>query len=272
MAQHKKQLEQNTVDIISSERPRRVVRLAELKPAEVAFLGEFESEATIRSVADKSLYVQVLCWSRTAQGWAALNESWDSMKAYRDESTPFARPAKGPPSPPSWVFAAVPKLGAPFRDNPAEESTLAAWISRAQISFAMAIIDKSKKDSEDTYYRAAVLDCLGGYQAFLESPAYESCRLIMTAEHPQQRHTRLMEAFKEARIRLQAETTFETLQIQSCDIGKYPLPLELANLASAAVARYLNSPSISNPIYDAIRLKLVQVPRRIVVTEASKRR
>ena len=268
MAQHNKKLEHRT----SIERPRRVISPAALKPAEIAFLGEFESETAARPVDEKSLFIQVLCWSRTANGWFALNESWDSMKAYRDGTTPFVRPAKSPPPPPSWVLAVAPKLGAPFRDNPAEESTLAAWISRAQISFSIAIIEKSKADSEGTYYRAALLESLGSYQAFLESPAYEPSRLIMTAEHSQLRHTRLVEAFKEARVRLQAETIFEAMQLQPCNLGKYPLPLELANLASAAVLRYLKSPSVSNPIYDAIRLKMAHVPGRIAMIEGSRRR
>lgn len=272
MAQHKKQREQITTDTVSTGRPRRAIHLAALKPAEVAFLGEFESESETRSGDEKSLFVQILCWSRTAQGWVALNESWDSMKAYRDESTAFARPGKSTPPPPSWVYTVAPKLGAPFRDNPAEESTLAAWISRAQISFAIAVIDKSKKDSEGAFYRAALLENLGSYQAFLESPSYEPCRLIMTAEHSKQRHACLLEAFEEARVRLQKAIIFEAMHLQSCLPGKYPLPLELADLASAAVIRYLKSPSTSNPIYDAIRLKLVDAPARITMMESSKRR
>lgn len=272
MAQHNKQLQKDTSSMNSTERPRRAIQAVTLKPAEVAFLGEYESEAETRSVDEKSLFVQVLCWSRTAQGWSALNESWDAMRAYRDETTLFARSGKTAPVPPSWVYEVTPKLGGPFRENPAEESTLAAWISRAQISFAIAIVDKSCKDSEGAFYRAALLESLGSYQAFLESPAYAPCRLIMAAEHPQQRQSRLVEAFRDARLRLQNQTLFETMQLQSCSAGKFPLPLELANLSSAAIVRYLNSPSASNPIYDAIRLKLASVPTRITVLESSRRR
>ena len=243
-----------------------------MKPAEVAFLGEYESKTEARTVDEKPLFVQVLCWSRTTQGWAALNESWESMRAYRDESTPFAKSGKSAPIPPSWVYGVTPKLGGPFRENPAEESTLAAWISRAQISFAMAIVDKSNKDAEGAFYRAALLESLGSYQAFLESPAYEPCRLIIAAEHPRQRQAQLMEAFRDARVRLQNQTLFETMQLESCSPERFPLPLELANLSSAAIARYLHSPSTSNPIYDAIRLKLASVPARIAVLESSRRR
>lgn len=272
MAQQNKKLQQDTSNVNSTERPRRAIQAVALKPAEVAFLGEYESKAGTRSVDEKSLFVQVLCWSRTAQGWTALNESWDSMRAYRDESTPFVRSGKSAPVPPSWVYEVTPKLGGPFRENPAEESTLAAWISRAQISFAMAIVDMDGKDSEGAFYRAALLESLGSYQAFLESPAYAPCRLIVAAEHPQQRQARRMEAFRDARVRLENQTLFETMQLQTCSPGKFPLPLELANLCSAAIARYLQSPSTSNPIYDAIRLKLASVPARIAVLESSRRR
>lgn len=272
MIQRDNKLEESTARTESAVRPNRIFNMTELKPADVAFLGEYESIISPRSFSEKPLFVQVLCWSRTSQGWAALTKSWDSMRAYRDDTTSVVRVVKGPEPPPSWVYTVVPKLGAPFRDNPAEESTLAAWISRAQISFTIAVIDKEPKDSEGLLYRASVLDCLNGYQAFLKSPGYEPCRLIVTGEHPQKRHMRLMEAFKEARARLDNVASLETQLLRPCGIGETPLPLELANLASVAIVRYLNAPTASNPIYDAVRAKIEQVPRRITMIEGAKRR
>jgi hypothetical protein len=236
----------------------------DLHPNQVAFLGECES----------SLTVHALAWARTPNAWAALAQSWTSMKAYRDDSTITFKHAKGAQASPSWVFATAPLLGAPFRDNPAEESTLAAWIARAQLSISLALTHdnpKSAKDAAGPAFRDSILECLGGYVEFLKLPGTEPCRVVLAAAHRAERSALLLAAFKDAQQRLQS-VFLPTMKLQFCGLGEDPLPLALANLVSAAVLRYVDDPTVGNPIFHAVRPKLIRVPADIVAVKHSRRR
>ena len=144
-----------------------------MQPAQIAFLGECESGAHDPLSDAGAVLVQVLCWSCTPVAWQVLLQSWESMKAYRDELLPRARMSPPvAPAPETWIHAAAPSLGRPFRATPAEESTLAALIARAQIAFSVSIVDKSPPRAGrqvGSPYRTAVPDCLTGYLAYLKS-------------------------------------------------------------------------------------------------------
>lgn len=244
---------------------------AVLKPADVAFLGEHEVK-TARGSKEPSRFVQVLCWSRTPMAWPALTQTWEAIKSYREDSSPFTKIHKAPIAAPSWVQTTVPQLGAPFINNPAEESTLAAWIARAHIALVVAIVEVGTKDGDGVAYRTSLLDCLSAYQTFLKFPAYDPCRVIAAGARTPERTALLTQAFPEALERLRGERALTHLQLRLCAPNENPLPLALATLASAAVVRYLQSPTASNPIYEAIRSKFVAVPRPIAVLEGGKRR
>jgi hypothetical protein len=197
------------------------------------------------------------------------------MKAYRDEVTPSFKHSKGHPISSSWVLATVPLLGAPFRDNPAEESTLAAWISRAQISIAVAIFpeeSKASKDSDALLLRASVLECLNGYADFLKFPGSRPCRVVLAAAQPSDRGAWLTAAFKAAHERQPAPFPAAPLQLQFCAPGEDPLPLALTTLVSAAVLRYVDDPTVGNPIFHAVRPKLMRVPPAIGSPKHSRHR
>ena len=243
-----------------------------LKPVEVAFLGECAVRAADRH--SPPLYVQALCWSRTRQGWTALTQAWDAIKAQRDGTTPHVKLVKGPPPPPSWVLVAAPLLGAPFREITAEESTLAAWIARTQLAFAVAIVDeagRTGKGADGLPYKAAIGQCLEAYQGFQATPGYDPVRLVMAPAQPPSRDTGLAEAFRDVRARLRGGPVLDGMQLRTCAPGADPLPLALATLAAAAVARHVVEPATANPIYDAVRGKLVHMPRRLAA-EGSHRR
>jgi hypothetical protein len=242
---------------------------------DVAFLGECIVRDTSRRSTSPPLYVQALCWSRTAQGWAALAQSWDSIRAGREQSTSSLKLSRSMPTPASWVHAAVPMLGVHFRDSTAEESTLAAWLTRAQVSFAVAITGDDAtmaKVADALPYRAAVGECLDGYQDFLKTPGYSPVRLVMAAAQPPSREAGLAEAFREVRARTGVASALDGMQFRTCTAGAEPLPLALANLASAAILRFVTQPATANPIHDAVRAKLVAVPRRIAALEVRNRR
>jgi hypothetical protein len=258
-----------------SSRATASTALAALRPADVAFLGECAIRPADRRTHAAPLYVQALCWSRTTQGWEALAKAWELMKAHRDECTSTLRIVKGPTPPPSWVFASVPLLGAPFRDLPAEESTLAAWIARSQLSFAVSIIDQpsgASKPADALPYRPAIRECLEGYQAFLKTPGYDPVRLVMAAAQPPSRDIGLADAFRAVRSRLRGDAFVDALQLRTCTPGAEPLALAAANLACAAIARHVAMPAMGNPIHDAVRAKLVRVPPRLAALDHGHRR
>ena len=238
---------------------------ADLLPEQIAFLGECESSSSGRPASDGCYFVHALCWSRTAKAWAALLQSWASMKAYRDEYSATFKHAKGHPVASSWIATAVPSLGAIFRDNPAEESTLAAWISRAQVSIALSVIHCPSRVTNPGVppHPAAVLECMSGYLDFLKMPGYTPIRVVCAAAGPPDRSAELVSAFKHARERLRPSTSLSPIDVEICEPGEDPLPLAMTNLIGAAVLRYLDDPTVGNPIFHAIRPKLIRVPAEI---------
>jgi hypothetical protein len=246
-----------------------------IHPGQIAFLGQ--SDSTKRATAGSpDAFVQALCWPLTSTAWAALTKSWVAIKSARDSSTPLIKIHKGPPAPLSWVYSAVPNLGAPFRENPAEESTLAAWISRAQVSIALSVVGADQLKGKDTSpYGLAIMDCLSGYLDFLKFPGYEPCQLVVAGPLASAERQQLTSALTEAQKRLRDVPSMQRLSklpLRICADGEVPLPVDFANLVSAAIARFVNAPGTANPVFDAIRPKLVQVPRRIAALEGHRRR
>jgi hypothetical protein len=242
---------------------------------QIAFLGRSVSRKEA-SADSKDACVQVLCWPLASTAWAALTRSWATIKSARDSSAPIIRIHKGPPAPPSWIHSAVPNLGAPFRDNPAEESTLAALISRAQVSIALSVVEVDRlKGKDEPPYAPAILDCLSGYLDYLRFPGYEPCQLVVAGPLAAAERQLLTNAWTEARKRLRDEPPMQRLaklSLRICPDGEIPLPVDFANLVSAAIARFVDAPGTPNPVFDAIRPKLVQVPRRIAAVEGHRRR
>jgi hypothetical protein len=247
---------------------------AELLPEQLAFLGECESSASGRPSSDGRYLVHALCWSRTSKGWAALAQSWASMKAYRDDYSPTFKHAKGHPVASSWVAAAVPSLGTIFHDTPAEESTLAAWISRAQVSIALSVINSQSPASSSAPlpYPAAILECMSGYLEFLKMPGYTPIRAVLAAAGSPDRAKALVTAFNQARDRLRPSMSLDPIKVEIGEPGEDPLPLAMTNLISAAVLRYLNEPTAGNPIFHAVRPKLIRVPAEIASPRNSRLR
>jgi hypothetical protein len=247
---------------------------ASLRPEQIAFLGQ----GGTRSPANggKATFVQVFCWPLTGTTWASLTKSWATLKALRESSTPLVRIHKGPPTQPSWVYAAVPGLGAPFQDNPAEESTLAAWISRAHVALAMSVVEADARNLlEATPYAISLPECLSGYVDFLKFPGYDPCQLMVAGPMDANEQQRLNAAFSDVQRRVgdaPASRSLAKLTLRVCAPEEVLLPVQFVTLASAAAARFVQAPEAANPIFDAIRPKLVQVPRRIAEVERHRRR
>jgi hypothetical protein len=245
-----------------------------IHPGQIAFLGQ-DLVSTSSAARTRPFFVQVMCWPLTDNAWAALTQSWNAIRALREGSMPLVRVHKGPQAPPSWIQGVAPKLSAPFRDNPAEESTLAAWISRAHVSIAIAVVEASKAGAKKAPdYDATVAECLTGYLDFLKFPAYEPFRLIVAGALPAAQRLELTHALTEARKRLRempAMRRFPEVPIRYCNEGDDLIPMDFANLVASAINRFAQLPDVPNPLFDAIRPKLARVPRRIEALESRRR-
>jgi len=247
-----------------------------IQPGRIAFLGQGRIHAGSAPASDQACFIQVLCWPLASHAWAALTSSWATIKSLRDGSSSHLTINKRPPPPPSWVHEAVPNLGAPFRDNPAEESTLAAWVSRAQVSLSLSVVaEDQRRGKASSPYPASLGECLSGYVDFLEFPGHEPCQLVVAGPLPAIETQQLTSALIEVQKRLGDTPTMQRLAklpLRTCGDGEVPLPVDFANLVAAAVARFVDAPGVPNPVFDAIRPKLAHVPRRVAALEGHRRR
>ena len=239
---------------------------AALKPEQIAFLGE---HAAHHKATSAKAFVQILFWPTLPDAWSRLTSSCTALVALRTEmsstgTVPVAR---------SWVQDVAPQLSLPFsRDASAEESTLATLITRLPARFIAAVVepDREKSMASDlVLYRRSLSGCLSAYEAFLKD-AHERARgVLIAASRKGDQGKNLLEAFKDTRDRLDDDSSLANFELRLWSEQVLPLPLEIANLAAAAISRYLEAPSQANPIFDAVASKLVNPPSCL---ESRKRR
>ncbi|MES2312873.1 MAG: hypothetical protein V4566_11295 [Pseudomonadota bacterium] len=228
-----------------------------LKPEQIAFLGE---HAAHHKATSAKAFVQVLFWPTLPDAWSRLTSSCTALVALRKEmfSTGAAPVAR------SWVHDVAPQLNLPFsRDASAEESTLATLITRLPARFIAAVVepDREKSMASDVVlYRRSLSGCLSAYEAFLKD-AHERARgVLIAASRKEDQGKNLLDAFKDTRGRLDDDSRLANFELRLWSEHVLPLPLEIANLAAAAISRYLEAPSQANPIFDAVASKLVNPP------------
>ncbi|KRA35499.1 hypothetical protein ASD68_03610 [Rhodanobacter sp. Root627] len=239
---------------------------AVLKPEQIAFLGEHAAHH--KATAAKA-FVQVLCWPTLPDAWPRLTRSCAALVAVRTEmfssgAVPGAR---------SWVQGVAPQLSLPFsRDAGAEESTLATLITRLPARFVASVVEPDHERNvvpELALYRRSLSGCLSAYEAFLKD-AHESARgVLIAASRKGDQGKNLLGAFKDTRDRLDDDSSLANFELRLWSEHVLPLPLEIANLAAAAISRYLEAPKQANPIFDAVASKLVNPPTCL---ESRKRR
>lgn len=235
--------------------------MAALKPDQIAFLGE---HAAHHKGTSAKAFVQVLCWPTMPDAWPLLTRTCATLVALRSEmfstgTVPVAR---------SWVHSVAPQLSLPFsRDAGAEESTLATLIARLPARFIAAVVepDGAKIVASDlSTYRLSLSGCLSAYNAFLNAAQERARRVIIARLHKGAQDQNLLEAYKEVRGRLDDRSSgIKDVDLRLWSESAIPLPLEIADLAAAAISRYLQEPKQANPIFDAVRSKLVNPPPRL---------
>ncbi len=253
----------------ASAKSVHLTALTEARPLardRVAFLGEYSQRTGAESCGD-DLLVLALFWPISSTAWDSLISSWTALCALRNNVAVAQE---------SWVLEAAPQLAAPIHDPTAQESTLATLIGRTQIRCSVAVVHGARKPplrQARSAYQPMFATCITAYDAFLKgSPARQPCSTIVLRSRDADADRVLGDTFDRARQQVTDAEWLNQISLLSWNEPTTPLPLEVANLASCAVARRVLQPSIVNPIWEAMTLKLVQFPLGLAPRKRSKGR
>ena len=235
------------------ERPSAAAtaRQVPLTPARIGFLGS----AQIEIDGGKSLLVRTLCWPSVPGAWNTLTQAWGALSSGRGEATGLAANR-----PPSWIRACAPQLGALFGETAAEETSVAALVQRSPMQIAVAIVDARERRSasvaDEHARRHALAGCLAHYDDFVRKPGREACTtLVARGQGPESDRCEL-EDLADYRTRLPDARWLSALQLRFWSDAIEPLPLEIAHVVAAAIARQRLDADAANPIFAAALTKL----------------
>lgn len=215
----------------------------------IAFFGNHFDDA------EDGTHVQVLIWPTTPEAWTVLTQSWRVLR-----STDIKKPAVGPPS---WVRRYASQLCAVFGDHSALETSVAALITRAAMGVSIALSPADRPLSQ----RDMFLQCLQAYQEFLGTPG-RSAWAAAVIDPPGNLET-IEQNFRSA---LQGIPFPRPPALHIWEGGIEPIPLEIARVASGAVARYLADRNAANPIFEAVQRKMGKIPVSLTLPLRMKRR
>ena len=212
---------------------------------EYSIHSAFMGSATL-PFAGADLYVHALCWSNVPTAWRSMSQAWESVGSWRDELSAPTRVLS-----PSWVAECAPQLGSPFRGATSEESTIAALLTRAPMSIALSVLDGAQ--ALDSMQRDGMLNCLSSYDKYINVPGRLPCRMLVARGDDEKSHT---DAFARSRRRLPDAKWLQNMELR-CWMGAVePLPLEIAHVIAASVARFRIDGDMANPIAEAVSAKL----------------
>lgn len=217
-----------------------------LAPEQVAFVGEADAE---------NVFVQILCWATMPTTWSALAEAAAAMRAARSGLS-MSSPVTGS----SWMQQVAPQLSGPLeREWGAAESTLATLIRRLSVRFAVAIVQiesGERQGSDASRCRSLFSGCLTAYDTYLKSSNQRAFRLMLAPSQDAEANARRLAVYAQMRPHLEGSGRFGALELAFWPDGTPPLPMEVAQLAAAAVSRHLQAPAQANPLFDAVRAQL----------------
>lgn len=223
---------------------------APLIPSRIAFLGSAE----VTTDAGQTLLVRCLCWPSVPAAWNLLTQAWTAVSTGREHM------AEAASAKPSWICACAPQLGGLFGDSSAEESSVAALVLRAPMQIAVAIDDRRERRSalvvETDVRRHTLAGCLGHYDHFLRKPGREACTTLVARGQGPERDRGDLDDLAAIRARMPDARWLPHLQLRFWNDAIEPLPLEIAHVAAAAIARQRVSEEAPNPIFAAALSKL----------------
>lgn len=215
-----------------------------------AFVG-----SAILPIGDRTVHVFALCWPIVSTGWQSLARTWESIGEWRHSLDSNAKP-----HPPSWIAECARQLGVPFHGSTAEESSIAAIFIRTPMSIAISVLDGDcTAATTKANQRQGLAECLSIYDQYVRVPGRQACTVLMGRGHLGAVDQEFTLAFARSQRLLDARW-LQTMESRNCTDPVEPLPLEVAHVIAASIARYRVDPDIDNPIVDAIRVKLSHRP------------
>ncbi|HWT16339.1 MAG TPA: hypothetical protein VN581_11190 [Patescibacteria group bacterium] len=225
-----------------------------LDPARIAFTGS----AQLDEPAPATVYVQVLCWPIMATAWGSLTQTWRTTRVERGDRKP---PTAAAASVTSWIRACAPQLGAPFRDSTAEDSSIAALLTRTPIEIAVVIQDSRKRrdpaGTREHPQLEALSGCLSHYSDAARARRRNPCAMLLSRARGPAIDRQCLKELEHAKSMNSETGSLAQMQLHFWDQPKEPLPLELANVIAAAVLKHLLDRDGFNPVFEAVLGKLV---------------
>lgn len=226
--------------------------------AKAPVLTPLDSLAFFGSAAEppeNGVEVQLLCWPTTASAWRGMADNWRMLYTPDLKRSPAVAAA--------WVSQSAPQISSLFADLAALETSIASLITRAAMQMSVAVSTPIRRASR----RELFAECLIGYQEFLRTPGRSAFSAVVIdkpiAGEPVDEHFRTA---------IQGIPFAVAPALHHWEGANSPIPLEIARVASAAVARYVASRDASNPIFDAVRGKLITTPLTLTATTRGRRR
>ena len=228
-------------------------------PGGDAFLG-----SAIGSIDGSAFFVQVLCWPSVPAAWLSLTQAWESVGGWRSGEEATAKPNSA-----SWIADCAPQLGSPFRGAAAEESTVAAILTRTAMSVAVSALDSEQDTGANQ--RQGLFQCLSRYDKYVNVPGRHPCSVLVSRTGAGPIDQECVDAFTHCRERLPGAGWLQRMELRSWHEPVEPLALEAAHVIATSVARYRADKEAENPIVDALRAKLAH-PLDLLERAAKKRR
>lgn len=219
----------------------------------------FAASVQARDQTGKRVHVQALCWPTVAAAWPMLTQAWEAVSASR--SIRGVEPVTNAAT--SWLRECAPLLASPFLNTSAEESSLAALLSRTPLQAAVAIVEESetRTDTSPANGRLHALGlCLSAHGDFLRLPGRHACDALVMARADNDAEATEVDAMLRARARQSERDWTHGLRWQFWDETPEPLPLELARLIAGCVLQQRIHEASVNPVFNAVLPKLMRSP------------
>jgi hypothetical protein len=204
---------------------------------------------------EDGVHVQVLCWPTTAFAWRGIADNWRALNTPDLKRSPLVSAA--------WVSQCAPQISSVFADIAALETSIASLITRAALLMSVAVSTPNRRASQ----RELFVECLHGYQEFLRTPGRSAFTAAVIDKPSDGAATE-----QHFRAAIQGIPFPVSPALHHWEGANSPIPLELARVASAAIARYVSSRESSNPIFDAVRGKLTSTPLSLTAMPSRRRR
>lgn len=225
------------------------------KPPVLTVLDSLAFFGSASEPAEDGLDVLILCWPTTAFAWRGITDHWRALNSPDLKRSPAVSA--------TWVGQCAPQIGSVFADLAALETSVASLITRAALQMSVAISTPARR----TTRRELFAECLAGYREFLRTPGRSAFNAVVI-DKPAGADD--VDAWFRAAI--QGIPFASPPELHRWDGANSPIPLEIARVASAAVARHLGNREAGNPIFEAVRGKLVTIPLTLTAMPRGRRR